>query len=462
MNVRVVGSLMVACVACLLLGGRASAQWSSPTQIGVVEGTNQSPPLLPSVSAARCGNSVVVGFSDTEPNVSNSRDGYAVSSDGGKTFRDLGVLPANTADPGFGPDFLFGQVSLACANPQLFYYASAFFPDQPPGNFSCDPICTAISVSISRDGGVSWGLPIIAAANFFDTHSISAPSIAVDPTSLPRIYVAYLDKNDTNPFDFQFPECDPIDGATELRLARSIDGGKTWTTELIDHSCGFSTDTETQGELESPNVVVSPGGKVYIAYEFRAGGAFAPMGKNEIRFTRSVNQGQTFSTPFVVSKDAIDDARPQLAVDRTTSSFRGAVYLTWPGMPRGTTTEVLMADSLNQGVSFSFPRSVRSTSVGTQVNPVVAVDNDGDVAACYYVTGTNTPTSSSTYFYNCLTSINHTATWASYQKLAVSAPPGFNALTSDFLLQNDGFVTPFELPGTSTTRRLVGSTSDNP
>lgn len=457
MNMRLVS----VCVLSLVFATTASAQWSSPATIGTVEGLDLQPSLPPFVSAARCGSNVVVGFSDVESNVNNSHGGYAVSSDGGKTFRDLGVLPASAADPGFGPDSLFGNPSLACASPQVFYYASTFFADRPD-TLPCNPICTAISVSISRDGGVTWGLPVMAASNFFDTHSISEPSIAIDPGSLPRIYVAYVDLNDVSPFDFQFPECDePNGGVTELRLARSIDGGKTWTTELIDHACGFSTDTETQGVLESPNVIISPGGKVYIAYEFRAGNAFAPMGKNEIRLTRSVDQGQTFIAPIIVSNDAIDNARPQLAVDRTTSSFRGAIYLTWSGMPRGTTTEVLMADSLNQGVSFSFPRSVRSTSVGTQVSPVVAVDNDGDVATCYYVTGTNTPTSMNTYFYNCLTSINHAATWGSYQKLVTSAPPGFDALTSDFLLGNDGFFTAFELPG-STTRKLVGSTSDNP
>ena len=76
-----------------------------------------------------------------------------------------------------------------------------------------------------------------------------------------------------------------------------------------------------------------------------------------------------------------------------------------------------MSDSLNFGVSFNFPRSVRSTSQGTQVNPVVAVDSDGQVADCYYVATTNTPMSSTNYFYNCLTSFNHAATWAGYQKL---------------------------------------------
>jgi hypothetical protein len=99
--------------------------------------------------------------------------------------------------------------------------------------------------------------------------------------------------------------------------------------------------------------------------------------------------------------------------------------------------------------------------VGTQVNPMVAVDNDGQVATCYYVTGTNTPTSSSNYFYNCLTSFNHAATWVSYQKLVTSAPPGFDALTSDFLLKNDGFFTAYETQS-STQRQVVGRKADNP
>jgi hypothetical protein len=115
---------------------------------------------------------------------------------------------------------------------------------------------------------------------------------------------------------------------------------------------------------------------------------------------------------------------------------------------------------VNFGASFSFPRSVRATSQGTQINPVLAVDNDGQVANCYYVTGTNTPTSSSNYFYNCLTSFNHAATWTGYQKLVSSAPAGYDSLTSDFLLGSDGFFTAFEVP-TSGQRHVVGAKADN-
>jgi hypothetical protein len=228
----------------------------------------------------------------------------------------------------------------------------------------------------------------------------------------------------------------------------------------VDHACpGASSNPRSTGTLATPNIIVSPGGKVYVAYEFAATEFNGVIASNEIRFTRSLDGGKTFSAPITVSNDAINNALPQLAVDRTTSSFRGTIYLTWSGKPRGTTTEVLMSDSLNFGVSFSFPRSVRATSQGTQINPVVAVDNDGQVADCYYVTGTNNPTSSSTYFYNCLTSFNHAATWAGYQKLVPVAPPGVDALTSDFLLRTDGFFTAFEL--TSAGRNhVVGEKSD--
>jgi hypothetical protein len=464
MNVRAAWACVATCAMCLLLGGAARAQWSSPTNVGIVESVASFPPgVSAGASAARCGNRVVVGFDDSESGVKNSFGGYAVSSDGGATFRDLGVLPVSTEDPGFGPDRLVGQPSLACGSSQLFYYAASFIPDRP-FIAPCEqgPLCAAISVSISRDGGMTWTLPTMAAIQSGDTHSLFSPSTAVDSSSLPRIYIAYVDDNLFGPpFDYVFPECANTFEVMEVRLARSIDNGKTWTTSAIDHACGSSTNPETQGVLESPNVAISPSGKVYITYEFHQLTGTPTPGENEIRFTRSVNQGQTFSPPIVVSKDAIDNARPRLAVDRTISSFRGAIYLTWSGMPRGTTTEVLMSDSLNQGVSFSFPRAVRGTSVGTQINPVVAVDNDGQVATCYYVTGTNTPTSSSNYFYNCLTSFNHAATWASYQKLGTSAPLGLDALTSDSLLQNHGFFTAFE-QSERTQRKLLGSRSDNP
>jgi hypothetical protein len=456
MNVKLILECAVVCaLAGLFLPGNASAQFGSQVKVSnVLEGGSGG------VSAARCGSNVVVGFGDLESSNPHSFDGFAFSRNGGATFTDGGTLPTPPVDPTAGPAILGpggfsgpGNPSVACASSNLFYYASVYTPTVPGCGLDT-PGCTGISVSISTNGGMSWSLPVIASQQGEDNFRFQFPSMAVDPTNPLHLYVTYTDIDTTHNF---FPDCDMDSYSTDV--VQSLDGGKTWVGLLrVDHACdSFGSNPALTGTLTTPNIVVSPEGNVYLTDEF-VGQSGNP---NAIHFLRSTDHGNTFSAPLIVSKDAVNNALPQLAVDRTTSSFRGAIYLTWSGKPRGTTTEVLMSDSLNRGASFSFPRSVRGTSQGTQVNPVVAVDNDGQVATCYYVTGTNTATNSSNYFYNCLTSFNHAATWAGYQKLVTSALPGFDALTGDFRLQNDGFLTAFELKNSAGQRHVVGSSSDN-
>lgn len=460
MNTKSVLKCAVVCAAgALWLAGNASAQWGGSVVVSrAVESPSSVIPL--GFSAARCGNSVVVGFGDTEPGNANSSAGYSVSKDGGMSFRDLGVLPVSTQDSGYGPDAVGGDIlSLACGNSSLFYYAAPFMAKNFPAGFNCDPTCVAISVSISKDGGTTWGFPQVAAASFFDTHEIDSPSIAVDPTAPQRLYVAYLDTNFVGPFDYSFPECEGY-GAMELRVVSSSDGGATWTPHVVDHACDTSTDPERNGRFLAPKVTVSPGGKVYVTYEYHP--VSTPPAPNEIRFTRSLDQANSFSTPIVVSKKAVDNALPQIAVDRTSSTHRGEIYLTWSGAPTGTYTDVLVADSVNFGLSFSFPRPISpAPEAGTgrfQTNPVISVDNDGQVAACYYETPTNSPTSSSAYSYNCNLSFNHAASWQSQHVLS-PVPVGFDGLTSDFLLSADGFFTAFELDH-SGSRWVVGRKAD--
>jgi hypothetical protein len=451
----VVASAVLVAAGTLLLAGNASAQFGGQVNVSnVIEGG------VGGVSAARCGSNMVVGFADVESTRANSYDGVANSTNGGASFTDRGTLPVPPPNS-FGPYVLGANFnnpigasnpSVACANSTLFYYASVY----STAGVECSNAgngCTAISVSKSTNGGASWGLPVIASIQGSDVFTYVSPSMAVDPTNPLRLYVAYINWSTGN---FPFQDC--FMDIYSLDVVASTDGGKTWTQpQHIDHACdNGGSNPALNGTLASPNIIVSPGGKVYVADEF-IGQSGNP---NAIHFQRSVDFGNTFSAPLTVSTDAINNALPQLAVDRTTSSFRGAIYLTWSGKPRGTTTEVLMSDSLNFGATFSFPRPVRPTSQGTQINPVVAVDNDGQVADCYYVTGTNTPTSSSSYFYNCLTSFNHAATWAGYTKLASSAPPGFDAVTSDFLLKNDGFFTAFELTSAG-QRHVVGESADH-
>jgi hypothetical protein len=462
MNVKgVFACAVVLATGTLLFSGSAFGQFG-----GQVKVSNTIPTPVSGVSSARCGGTIVVGFGDSEPPQSPAQsstfDGFAYSQNGGATFTDGGTLPVPPPGPqSFGPNSLgagLGNPSLGCSSPTHFYYASTYKSTDPICAF---PECPSISVSASADGGKTWGLPVVVATGTGDTHSLLFPSLAVDPTSLARLYVAYIDDNEPGPLDFAFADCGGANRVTEVRMGVSTDGGKTWTTNVVDHACDLSTNPDHQGLLDAPNTVVSPGGKVYVTYEFHPQSS-SPL-PNEIRFTRSLDQGKTFTTAINVSKDAINNALPQLAVDRTTSTHRGEIYLTWSGTPTGTYTDVLVSDSLNFGLSFSFPRPISpAPTAGNgqrfQTNPVIAVDNDGQVVDCFYSTPSNVPTGSSVYSYNCATSFNHAASWTA-QRLATSAPVGFDAVTSEFLLHVDGFLTAFELTSAG-QNHMVGEKSD--
>jgi hypothetical protein len=456
----------------MLLAGSASAQSSGTIKVS-------NPIEVPSnvqaagVSAARCGSNIVVGFGDQESSTPNSFAGYSVSRNDGVSFSDGGVLPVSPADiSAFGPDQLGANgpssptrfpgafnPSVACVNSSLFYYATVYtdhINNAVANSCGIGPGCSAISVSTSNNGGVTWNLPVVVATESNDIHNLLFPTMSVDPSNLQRLYVVYLVDNFATPFDF------PCGGETyELWLARSMDGGASWSNSLIDLAC--TAGIPGSGQIDEPSSVVSPDGRVYVAYRFIPQGPpdQVPNPINEIRFSRSLDHGQTFSAPAKVSA-LLGNAAPQLALDRTHSPYRGQIFLTWSGQPAGTHTDVLVADSLNEGASFSFPRPISpAPAAGTgrfQSNPQVAVDHDGQVSACFYSTPSNAPTNSSVYSYDCANSTNHGKTWQ-VQRIASAVPVGYNSLTVDFLTHHDGFFNAFEVEKNS-TKSVVGKFTD--
>jgi hypothetical protein len=465
MIVKAALSTVVVCaMAILLLPGNASAQFASQVKVSdTVEGNP-----IPGLSAARCGTNIVVGFADSEgasAGTTTAGPGFAVSKNNGATFSDLGVL--SDLSLGFGGG---DSPVIACSSSSLFYYATVrIFADDT----QCAVTCTQIAVSPSVNGGTSWNAALPASTATFDIYQLQSPSIAIDPSNPQRMYAAYINHNFAQPNDYS--GCDEGDMYI-LEVVASADGGKTWNGRSAsspgatgspnlqpDHTCnstGF--DTRHTGILVAPSVVVSPSGAVYVAYEFVGTNVNGVAAPNEIRFTRSLDHGTTYGAPLTVSNHAINNALPEIGVDRTHSPHRGEIFVTWSGAPAGTHTDVLVSDSLNGGTSFSFPQPISpAPGAGTgrfQSNPVIAVDNDGQVQACFYNAATNTPTTSTAYSYNCATSINHAATWQT-QKLVNSAPAGYDAVTSDFLTHHDGFFTPYELQ-TSGQKHVVGQFSD--
>jgi hypothetical protein len=441
-------------------------------QLSVLEGFTQS-----ETSTAWCGNNVVSAYNDSgafvrtagvNPGGAASFNGVSVSNNGGRTFKDLGLL-----NPGTDPsNFLEGDPVVTCASPSQFYYSSLFFTSPNPLVFPFG--VSAVSVSSSSTGGASWGAPVIAAAKDAGSHILDKSWSAVDPTNPQRLYVTYTD------FDFSGTSATcPNDFRLAIEIVTSADAGQTWTAPaVVDEECGASLNS-----VQGSNVIVSSTGAVYVAWEF-----FPPTANNEIHFTKSLDNGKTFAPVVKVNTQVVPNGAngvlqgafrvnefPELAVDRTNSASRGTIYVTWsdgrnnvkPDLASSTGTyaypDVLVAKSTDLGQTFSAAKTVSPTPADftgkgrDQFFPGIAVDRDGHVGVCYY-DRRNDPANTIVDRY-CSVSFDHGSNWLELRvsnsnwvpvhdadALINTAYMGdYDALTSDFLSVSDGFFGSFEI-----------------
>lgn len=152
-----------------------------------------------------------------------------------------------------------------------------------------------------------------------------------------------------------------FDGIRQARPARaengmivnvSKDGGKTWTdgTPAINH-----VNTVIPFE-DKPGIVVDNApasrwkGNVYLAWtRFDVYGSSNPEDRSQIYFTRSTDQGQTFSMPFRISDTGGDCLDSDNTVEGAVPAVgpNGEVYIVWAG-PLG----LVFDKSLDGGFSF--------------------------------------------------------------------------------------------------------------
>jgi hypothetical protein len=437
----------------------------------VVEGFTQS-----ETSTAWCGNSVIVGYNDSgaflrtaavNPAAAWSFNGISVSANGGRTYKDFGFL-----NPGGNPaNFLEGDPVVFCSSSTQFYYSSLLETAAPDSQGTLLPI-TAVSLSASSNGGVTWGDPVVAIGKDGLSHFLDKPWSTIDPGNPQVIYVTYTD------FDFTFTSAAcPNDIRTAIELVSSADGGHTWSTPtVIDQVCGASLEG-----VQGSNVLVAPDGSVEVAYEF-----FPATANNEIHITRSANHGSTFGPIVKVATDVVPNGAagnlqglfrinefPQLAVDRSRGSSRGTLYIVWsdgrdnivPDLATGTYAypDVVIAKSTDGGLTFSKPQAVNPTAGNfagagrDQFFPGLAVDKDGHVGVCYYDRRANTANTVIDRY--CSVSVDHGRSWLEQRVSVFNWLPvhdadalinpsyigDYDALTSDALGVNSGFVGAFEV-----------------
>jgi hypothetical protein len=298
----------------------------------------------------------------------------------------------------------------------------------------------------SSNGGASWGgvdLPLPPPKTKSGFNFGSDPTLAFDSSN--NLFYGYI--------VVHFGGGNGING-TEMAVARSVDGGKTYPTVSFfgfengtnhfndkpmitadanaispfrdnvyiawdaasggsigggvrvatsrDHGATFSItradDLSGPGRSIGASPAVGPNGEVYIAWnDYKA---------NAIVFNRSFDGGQTWGVPVSVSAKILPiDIRipaesfrgalvyPSLDVDRSNGPHRGRIYCSWMDLTAAQVTDIFLSYSDNAGATWSTPARVgdQLSKAVDRFNHWMSVDSiTGDVNVAFYDTRNDT------------------------------------------------------------------------
>jgi hypothetical protein len=289
-------------------------------------------------SAVRDGRHVVVGYNSSAGSevqffpgfgLAFTRlqfSGFSTSHDGGRTWTSGFVPPVSNNAP-----FTFGDPSLAMDRRKNIFYASLGTDAQGVNN--------TIIINKSSDHGESFGPATVAAVdNGADKEWLA---IGPDPTARWRdnIYVTWTSF---------------VKGGSQLHLARSTDGGQTFSQKVLFAPVDDGTNSSF---IQFSNPVVDAStGRLYVPFLH-----FSDMDADNVRVLVSDDGGQTFrflafNAPGAIDSFSIPNVTPGLLNDCTGGGVRNA----------------LVAGADQGGGRFGLPRFKQATRLISQPHAAAA------------------------------------------------------------------------------------------
>lgn len=295
----------------------------------------------------------------------------AVSVDGGATWSDPLAWPVSQCAG--GP---FARVSdpwVAVHDLTAFQIGIAF-----TGGATTVGARSAVVVTRSIDGGVSWGLPVLLVDDDGNRTFNDKETLTVDSTD-PRFVYAVWDRID-------------LDERGPTLLARSIDGGASWlpSRQVYDPGAG----RQTIGNV----AITTPDGVVHVFFtELGPNPGNSAVIEAHLAVIRSTDKGVTWSPPTQIAElrtvgtRVPDPPQSPVRAGEILASFvadptNGNLYAAWQDsrFSGGARDAIALAWSSDGGHTWSAPIRVNADASAPAFTPTVAVTPAGVVGVTYY------------------------------------------------------------------------------